>query len=112
MAAHAETAELALQLQRGQLHRASDVEFCMTNMLTFFKQRVLAIPARVCRQLIGKRGFREIYDVIMEEIVVCLRELSGYDSPMFAEQTAARLASQGVNLSSLESRDGGAEEDA
>ena len=77
----------------------------MTNMLTFFKQRVLAIPSRISRQLIGKRKFQDIYDVIMTEIVGCLRELSGYDSQMFAAQTAAYLAEQGVDLTALEKID-------
>ena len=101
LAADAEMSELKLRLYKGSLHEASDVEFCMTNMLTFFKQRVLAIPARVSRQLIGKRSFREIYDIIMTEIVSCLQELSGYDRNMFAQQRAARLADQGVDLAAL-----------
>jgi hypothetical protein len=52
--------------------------------------------------LIGKTKFQEIYDLIMSEIVTCLRELSGYDPRMFAQQTAARLAEQGVDLAALE----------
>ena len=92
---------LKLRLFKGSLHEASDVDFCMTNMLTFFKQRILAIPARISRQLIGKKSFREIYDIIMTEIVSCLSELSGYDRNMFAQQRAARLADQGVDLTAL-----------
>jgi phage terminase Nu1 subunit (DNA packaging protein) len=96
-AAEAEMSELKLREYKGTLHEASDVEFVMTNMLTFFKQRVLAIPARIARQLIGKTKFQEIYDALMTEIVMCLKELSGYDPAMFAAQTAARLAEQGVD---------------
>lgn len=94
--AEAEMAELRLRQFKGLLHDASDVEFVLTNMLTFFKQRVLAIPARISRLLIGKTKFQEIYDLLMGEIVGCLKELSGYNPEMFAQRTAARLAEQGV----------------
>jgi phage terminase Nu1 subunit (DNA packaging protein) len=108
--AEAEMAQLKLQQYKGLLHHSSDVEFVVTNMLTFFKQRALAIPSRISRQLIGKRNFQAIYDVIMAEILACLNELSGYDSSMLAQQTAARLAEQGVDLASLENRNGAEKE--
>jgi hypothetical protein len=98
--AEAEMSELRLKQFKGQLHHASDVEFVMTNMLTFFKQRVIAIPSRTARLLVGKK-FREILDLLSGEIKMCLRELSGYDPQIFAQQAAARLASQGVDLTSL-----------
>jgi hypothetical protein len=105
-----EMSNLRLRQYKGQLHEASDVEFVMTNMLTFFKQRVLAIPSRIARKLVGLKKFSEIYDVIMGEIVLCLRELSGYDPQMFAQQTAARLAEQGVDLSALNGKENSAAE--
>lgn len=101
MASEAEMSELRLKQFKGALHHAADVEFVMTNMLTFFKQRVLAIPSRLTRLLIGKKKFKEIYDLLMGEITLCLRELSGYDPQMFEQQTAARLAEQGVEMAAL-----------
>ena len=98
MDAIAEREELALKLQKGQLHHASDIEFVMTKMLSSFRQRVLAIPSRISRTLIGKTSFREIHDPLNEEIYACLRELSGYDPNTLEQQAATRLASQGVNL--------------
>jgi phage terminase Nu1 subunit (DNA packaging protein) len=99
--ARAEMSELRLRQFKGELHEAGDVEFVMTNMLTFFKQRVLAIPSRISRLLVGKQKFQEIYDLISTEIATCLRELSGYDPSAFAQQAAARLAQEGVDLTNL-----------
>src|SRR5262245_60684297 len=71
LAAEAEMAQLKLKQIKGQLHHADDIEFCMTHMLTYFKQGVLAIPSRVARQCVGKK-FREIHDLLTTEIhLVC-----------------------------------------
>jgi hypothetical protein len=67
----------------------------MTNMLIHFKARVLSIPARIARLLVGKTKFQEIYDTIMTEIELALRELAAYDPAMFAQQNAEYMASQG-----------------
>jgi len=100
LAAESERTRLELREYKGELHNARDVEFIMNNMLTYFKGRVLAIPARVARLCVGKK-FREIYDLIMCEIELALRELSGYDRAHFAAQRASFLASHGVDLDSL-----------
>jgi len=101
MAAEAEMSELRLRLFKNTLHRAEDVEFIMTNMLTAFKSRVLAIPAKISRLLIGARTFQAIYETIMTAIEEALRELSGYNQVMFAQASAAYLASLGADPSSL-----------
>jgi phage terminase Nu1 subunit (DNA packaging protein) len=100
MAAEGELSRLKLREYKGELHNARDIEFVMNNMLTYFKQRVLSIPSRVARLCVGK-SFRQIYDLIMTEIELALRELSGYDRTMFAAQRASYLKSQGVDLESL-----------
>jgi phage terminase Nu1 subunit (DNA packaging protein) len=100
MAAESEMTRLRLLEYKGELHHARDVEFIMNNMLTYFKQRILSIPARVARLCVGK-SFREIYDLIMTEIELALRELSGYDRSMFAAQRQSYLEAQGVDLDSL-----------
>ena len=92
MDALAQKEELDLKLRKGQLHHADDVAFVMTNMMTFFRQRVLAIPSRTARLLVGKTNFREVHDLIKGEIYGCLNELSGYDAKAFDQQAAARLA--------------------
>jgi phage terminase Nu1 subunit (DNA packaging protein) len=101
MAAENELSQLNLEERKGQLHNSDDVEFVMTQMLTAFKSRVLAIPSRVARQCVGKK-FREIFDIIMYEIEQCLLELSGYDESKFAKENREYLASKGIDLSALD----------
>src|SRR5262245_13723431 len=46
-AADAEMAQLRLKEYKGELHEGRHIDFIWTNMLTYFKQRLLAIPSRV-----------------------------------------------------------------
>jgi len=107
MASDAEMGRLKLLEYKGELHNARDVEFIMNNMLTYFKQRILSIPSRVARLCVGKT-FRQIYDLIMVEIELALRELSGYDRAQFAAQRTSYLTAQGIDLDGL---NGESEED-
>ena len=94
MAAQSEMSELQLQVYKGQLHRADDVEFLVTNQLSACKSRLLAIPSRVTRLLVGKTKFKEIFEIIMTEIRLALRELTGYDRNAFKRQAAEYLERQ------------------
>jgi hypothetical protein len=102
MAAENELSQLTLAERKGQLHNSDDVEFVMTQMLTAFKARTLAIPARVSRSLIGKTKFKEIFDIIMHEIEQCLLELSGYDESKFVKQNREYLSSKGISLDEID----------
>ena len=84
--ADAERAELELKLYKGQLHRAEDIQFVLTNMLTAAKSRLLAIPSRVTRLVLGLTDFQKIYDLIYNEIGAVLKELSEFNRKMFAKQ--------------------------
>jgi hypothetical protein len=95
MAAETEKVKLDLQLFKSQ-HRADDVEFVLTNMLTAAKSRLLAIPSRVARLVVGLTDFQKIYDLIYAEIESALRELSGYNRKMFAKQNQAYLKANGA----------------
>ena len=64
MADEGELTRLRLDEIRGKLHRADDVEFAVTSMITACRSRLLSIPSRITRQLIGKRSFKEIYSII------------------------------------------------
>jgi phage terminase Nu1 subunit (DNA packaging protein) len=99
VAAEAEMAQLRLMEYKGTLHRSEHVEFVMTQMLTAFKARAIAIPSRVARLCVGKK-FKEIFSLIMTEIELALRELSGYDRSRFQAESAAYMAAQGVELTS------------
>lgn len=100
MAAEGELSRLKLREYKGELHNARDIEFIMNNMLTYFKQRMMSIPSRVARLCVGKK-FRQIYDLIMVEIELALRELSGYDRSQFSEQRATYLKAQGIDVENL-----------
>jgi phage terminase Nu1 subunit (DNA packaging protein) len=85
-AADAESAELDLQLKRGRLHGAGDVEFVVVTMITAAKSRLLAIPSRVTRLIVGMTDFQTIHDLIGKEIESVLKELSGFNRKMFSRQ--------------------------
>lgn len=79
-----EKAELELAKRKNQLHDAADVELVLTNMLTTFRNRVMAIPPKVAPKVIGVKNLAEINQVIQQEILEALTELSEYDPAMFA----------------------------
>jgi len=64
----------------------------MTNMLTATESRLLAIPSRVTRLLIGQTEFQKICDLIYGEIEMALKELSDYDPQKFEEANEEYLA--------------------
>jgi hypothetical protein len=97
MRADAERADLELKLFKDQLHRSDDIEFIVTNMITAAKSRLLAIPSRVARLVLGLTDFQTIYDLIYKEIEAALLELSGYNRKMFAKQNQAYLRSQSTS---------------
>jgi phage terminase Nu1 subunit (DNA packaging protein) len=67
IAAEAEVAALKLKLYKRKLHRTEDVEFIMTMMLTAVKSRLLAIPSRTTRLLIGRSNIQEIFGLLYGE---------------------------------------------
>jgi len=76
MRALAKIGQMRVDEMRGRLHRAEDIEFCLTNMLTHMRQRMLAIPSRVSRLLVGLTDFQKIYTTIDDEIRGGLTQLS------------------------------------
>ena len=48
----------------------------MTQMLTNAKMRLMAIPSRITRMLIGQTDFQKVYTLIDDEIRAALTELS------------------------------------
>lgn len=77
-------AELKLARLQNRLHDAADVELVMTNMLTTFRNRILAIPQKVAPKIIGMKNLAEISEVINAELLEALNELSDYDPSLFA----------------------------
>jgi hypothetical protein len=82
--AEAERAVLDLQVHKKTLHKEADIEFMMTTMITSVKSRLLSIPSRITRVLMGKTDFHQIYSIIDTEIELALCELSDYNPNAFA----------------------------
>jgi len=75
MEADAKMAELRYGVQKGELLTKTTVEIAMTEMITRCKSRLLAMPARISRLLIGQKNFRKIYGIIRTDLDQCLAEL-------------------------------------
>ena len=93
MTAVAEEAELRLSLLKGQVHRSEDVEFIMTQRDTAIRARLLALPSRVAWLVLGKRDFKEVYDLINAEVLSTLEMLVAYDPATFNQRNEHYLAS-------------------
>jgi phage terminase Nu1 subunit (DNA packaging protein) len=76
MAALAQQAEFELEIQKGKMYYAVDVEHALTTMITACKARLLAMPSRVMHQLVGRTDPRETNKIVGDEIYSALTELS------------------------------------
>lgn len=96
MEALAERERLDVMARTGELHHAEHIAFAITSMFSFVRARILAIPARVSRLLVGERDFKKIYETIEHEIRAALTELSEakYAERMDAQRDAARAAGE------------------
>lgn len=74
--------ELKYALMKGEVHKSSDVEAVMTNMLMNFKTKILSIPAKLTPQL-EKREKTFIEDLLTTEMIEILHELSEYSANDF-----------------------------
>ena len=74
--------EIQLQLIKGQVHKAEDVERVMTDMFEKFKSKINAIPSKMAKKLEGKTR-TEIQTMLQEEMDAALTELSDYSPSDF-----------------------------
>lgn len=74
--------ELKLQIMKGDLHKAEDVESVMMDMLTAFRTRMLNIPSKTA-PFLENRDAVFIKDRLTGEIVEALNELKDYDPKAF-----------------------------
>jgi phage terminase Nu1 subunit (DNA packaging protein) len=93
MTALAEGEEMRLAQLKGKLYRAEDIEFVVTQIFTAIKNKLLALPSRLARLLIGKTDFGEIVGILKDEVELALTELTTIDRSMFAAQNEQYLAS-------------------
>ena len=82
-----EDAELSLSLRRGELHRAVDVEFILTNMLIAFKAKLEALPHKILPVLVsamnGGAAPDEVLVILRKAIEEAVGELRDYAPDLF-----------------------------
>ena len=82
-----EDAELDLMVKRGELHKASDIEFIMTNMLIALREKLLTLPNKVISQIVATPSGDEYNDAVIKilhsAVLDALNELSGYSKELF-----------------------------
>lgn len=83
-----EKAALELAQMRGELHAAADVEEVMSDMLTAFRQKILAIPTKLAPQLAGIDDINVIKGRLTKDLHEALAQLADYNPGMFEEGAA------------------------
>lgn len=80
-----ERAALELARMRGELHAAEDVEAVMNDMLTAFRQKILALPTKLAPQLVGIDDIGKVKAALTKDLHEALAELSNYDPELFKD---------------------------
>lgn len=88
--------EIRLQLIKGQVHKAEDVERVMTDMFEKFKSKMNAIPSKMAKKLEGKSRI-EIQTILREEIDGALIELSNYNPQDFYSDEHIEVPADAIN---------------
>ena len=74
--------ELKLQIMKGELHKAEDVEIVMMDMLVAFKTKIMGIPSKVA-PILENRDAAFVKDRLTKEVIEALNELKDYDPKAF-----------------------------
>ena len=74
--------ELKYSLMKGDVHRSSDVEAVMMDMLAKFKMKCLSIPSKLT-PILAKRDKSYILEILTNEMNDLLKELSSYNAEDF-----------------------------
>lgn len=80
---------LKLRKLRRELHEASDVEEYLTSMLIEFRNRILAVPAKVSPLVLGEDDINQVIKIIEKEMYEILSTLSEYDPDKIDKQETA-----------------------
>lgn len=70
---------LKLRKMRRELHEAADVEGFLSDMLLKFRNRMLAVSPRVAMKAVGETDLSRLTEIIQNEMLATLEELSEYD---------------------------------
>ena len=88
--------EKKLQLIKGQVHKAEDVEAVMTDMLAKFKTKIESLPSKLAIQLEGEDKL-SIQNILKEELADALKELASYDPKDFYSDEHIEISDDSIN---------------
>lgn len=88
--------EIKLQLIKGQVHKAEDVEAVMTDMFAKFKSKIEGLPSKLAVQLEGEDKL-SIQNILREELAAALEELSEYNPSDFYSDEHIEISDDAVN---------------
>lgn len=88
--------EIKLQLIKGQVHKAEDVEAVMTDMFTRFRSKMTALPTKMARKLEGKSKV-EIQRILKQEIENALVELASYNAADFYSDEHIEISGEAIS---------------
>ena len=83
-------AQIELDELEGGLHRTEDIERALSTMLSNFRTRMLAIPAKTAGDISRMKDQAEIFDRLKMEVDEALDELSNYDTAFAEEEGGAQ----------------------
>jgi phage terminase Nu1 subunit (DNA packaging protein) len=89
--------EIKLQLIKGQVHKAEDVEAVMTDMFTKFKSKMTALPSKLAKKLEGKSR-TQIQEILKKEIDSALVELASYNPADFYSDEHIDISGDAIDL--------------
>lgn len=78
-------AELQLGQMRGELHASDVVKDVMTDMLTNFRAKLLAMPTKAAPILLGRGDIAVVEELLKDEVYGILNELKDYDPTQFID---------------------------
>lgn len=88
--------EIKLQLIKGQVHKAEDVEAVMTDMFAKFRSKMIALPSKLAKRLEGKSR-TEIQRILKNEIDNALVELASYNPADFYSDEHIEISGEAIS---------------
>jgi phage terminase Nu1 subunit (DNA packaging protein) len=83
----ADMQDLKLKLMRGEAHRCEHVVGVLGDASSNARARLLGIPTKVARLLLGQRNVAEIEALLREPFQEALDQMVGYDPEVFHQMT-------------------------
>jgi phage terminase Nu1 subunit (DNA packaging protein) len=78
--------EIKLAKLNKSLISVDKIEVSITNMIVIFRNRVLAVPAKIAPKLVGIKNLNQISIILETELNQCLNELSNINPETFVEE--------------------------